>query len=640
MNVLFRKIGQITGGPPGPGEIIVHLPDSEGERRALALHAVEHGLEGWLRGAGPPERIVVRRHPALDDMLAATFLDLLLAGEPLPAGARALAEYAALAREGLRPGSVPLTDSLEGIFLAIGEEAGPDLCDAATAARFLADWQPLAARILAAGRSGLDPFKTPLLDGPEFARPRAYLCHDEEVYRQDVARGQRWLMRLPDGPARSAGLLLRSPKSLLFKDWCRTDPQAPGGAGYLFLAVQQPKGKWTFSTDRVQRVSLKTLAKSLQAAQDAGDPQPAADDPWFDGQPYGHTMVVAPHRGTWLPDKKVLAIVKQWGRVRPVGGASRRSWLAAAAGAAVVPVLAAVFWPRSPASRWRSAEPDDPGGVPVSKTAAPAGATLHVLAVGITTYHDPQYSLRVAAQDAQALTAALHDPLGCYEKVDALPPLIDGKATKSAIFDALRELRRRTIQLDAAIVLFSGHGETDEDGNFYFLPYEYDAQRNIRDAAVSRYDIVDLLSQLPSTVILVLDACHSGAATTAVFRSPPSAAVNRGVRRDLEGRRRGTIIMAAAMDQQSAEERPDWGHGALTLALLEAIGGQRMFAAQKETPLPDTSRSGGLLNFELLNRYVSDRVRELTGGRQAVTTNHSGNLDYTTIAIIQRNAQK
>ena len=217
--------------------------------------------------------------------------------------------------------------------------------------------------------------------------------------------------------------------------------------------------------------------------------------------------------------------------------------------------------------------------------------------------------------------------------------LTNQQATKSAILDALEELHRKTTQLDQAVILFSGHGETDEYGNFYFLPYNYNAKKNIRDAAISRHDIIDLLNQLPSTVILVLDACHSGAATTAVFRGPPMDAVNSGVRRDLAQRRPGTIIMAAAMERQSAEERPDWGHGALTLALLEAIEGRRLYAGQAETPLPDTSPSAGLVNFAMLNRYVTDRVKELTAGRQAVITAQSGNLDFTAIPIIKHSGR-
>ena len=61
--------------------------------------------------------------------------------------------------------------------------------------------------------------------------------------------------------------------------------------------------------------------------------------------------------------------------------------------------------------------------------AATAAGTLHVLAVGITTYRDATFSLRVAAADAEALAAALKGPLGCYfHTVDSIAAAI-GKTT-------------------------------------------------------------------------------------------------------------------------------------------------------------------------------------------------------------------
>ena len=191
-------------------------------------------------------------------------------------------------------------------------------------------------------------------------------------------------------------------------------PRAPGDAGYLLLAVYEPEATWVFSTDPVQRLSLKTLAEALQAAEAACDPSRAAADPWFDGQPFGHTLVATPRGGTLLSEKKVLAIVEHWGQARPVAGGSRRGWLAAVAGGIVLAAavaLAAVYWPRTEVVIKRGAAPDV--DISDASPAATAAGTLHVLAVGITTYRDATFSLRVAAADAEALAAALKGPLGC-----------------------------------------------------------------------------------------------------------------------------------------------------------------------------------------------------------------------------------
>ena len=83
--------------------------------------------------------------------------------------------------------------------------AGPDLTDPEAARRFLEGWSRMAGRIWQAIEAGHDPFTTPLFAaGAEFARERTFLSHDQEVYRQDVQRGERWLVRLPDGPPEGA----------------------------------------------------------------------------------------------------------------------------------------------------------------------------------------------------------------------------------------------------------------------------------------------------------------------------------------------------------------------------------------------------------------------------------------------------
>src|SRR5947207_968436 len=77
-------------------------------RRALAALVLHQGLDGLVRGEGPAECVVVDADPTLDDLLAATFAARLAEQRPLPEGARAFAEYAALVREGLTSNDVPL----------------------------------------------------------------------------------------------------------------------------------------------------------------------------------------------------------------------------------------------------------------------------------------------------------------------------------------------------------------------------------------------------------------------------------------------------------------------------------------------------------------------------------------------------
>lgn len=317
------KFQLIPGGEtvPGPGELHLRpcVPGSRFDRR-LALLMMERGPEAFAQGVGPIQKILVQADPTLDDMLAVTFLLQLLAGERLAAGCRAFALHAAEVREGLKSTALPLHDSLEGIYLAIRSEAGIDLGQMEDGQQFLADWSRLATRIMEAAQAGHNPHSTPLFaNDPEFFRARTYLTHDEDVYRQqDVPGGDRWRVFLPGTPAERAGLILRQPRSRLWKYWAREDPQAPGGKGYHFLGVFERPHHWRFSTDPVQRVRIDSLAGVLQQEEETADPCGAGKDRWYDGCRHGYTLVAAPHAGTRLSDDQVLAAVRCWARGEPV----------------------------------------------------------------------------------------------------------------------------------------------------------------------------------------------------------------------------------------------------------------------------------------------------------------------------------
>ncbi|MFN9917170.1 MAG: hypothetical protein ACK53L_31565, partial [Pirellulaceae bacterium] len=206
----------------------------------IASVVVERGIEGLIAGPGPIETLAVQGDPTLDDMLAVSWVRLALQGTAYPAAAQSYAHYAGLCREGLRPSHLPPEETLEGMFLAVRSNFADDLSSTAEADDFLKAWQPIEDRLLQACREGLDPLITPLFrDRPEFARQRAYLIRDHEVYRQDVSRGEQWRVHLPEGPPQASALILRQPKSALWKFWARSDDRAPVGGVYLLLAVER-----------------------------------------------------------------------------------------------------------------------------------------------------------------------------------------------------------------------------------------------------------------------------------------------------------------------------------------------------------------------------------------------------------------
>jgi hypothetical protein len=219
------------------GQIFIRPKGADAQRRDMAAYVVTHGIGNLMQGPGPITTIVVPCHstrPTLDDMLAATFVQRWIETEKFPPAAAAFARYAGLAREGLQPGDMPLENSMEGIFLALRTNAGDNLTDPATASRFLADWERAAQVIFQAADADKDPFVTNLFgESSQFARERAFLKKDQDVYREDVRRGKHWVVQLAGGPPQSAMLLLEQPRSLLWKYWSRRDSTAPVGGSYL-----------------------------------------------------------------------------------------------------------------------------------------------------------------------------------------------------------------------------------------------------------------------------------------------------------------------------------------------------------------------------------------------------------------------
>jgi hypothetical protein len=322
MPIAFRKF---TGHEsPAPGELFVEPAAGDPRARNLAVRVCEQGLAALAQGAGPITTLVVHAEgtqPTLDEMLAAALAQRLLDGLPVD-GFLPFAEYARVSRLGLRAAEMPVEKSINAMFLALRNKGGDDLTIPAIGNQFLAGWQHLFARIREAAEKDLDPFAIPLFDGrTEFAEERAYLARDRDVYQHDVRSGERWFVRFPGESQPRAGLLLREPKCVLFRDWSREDTEAPFGAGYHFLAVDWNAAGWIFSTDPAMRLSLRGLAVVLQDAEDRVDPASAGERVWFDGEPFNHTLVAPPrNNNTRLASDQILRLVCGWLQTQRLAG--------------------------------------------------------------------------------------------------------------------------------------------------------------------------------------------------------------------------------------------------------------------------------------------------------------------------------
>lgn len=108
--------------------------------------------------------------------------------------------------------------------------------------------------------------------------------------------------------------------------------------------------------------------------------------------------------------------------------------------------------------------------------------------------------------------------------------LPNDQANDIAILDALDAMARRIrgdgSDQDLAVILVSSHGEMI-DGQFYLIPYDFDA-RSSNAGAASAVSASEFAKKVKAIAehgrgLLLLDACHSGAIGAGGWATDPDA---------------------------------------------------------------------------------------------------------------------
>jgi uncharacterized caspase-like protein len=221
--------------------------------------------------------------------------------------------------------------------------------------------------------------------------------------------------------------------------------------------------------------------------------------------------------------------------------------------------------------------------------------TLYLLAAGIDVYKDKNLKLNCAVNDATELEKAFADKSKALFAVKA-KVLRDGEATREGLLEGLGWLKANMKPHDLAVIFYAGHGEADARKQFFLLPQDVDVG-NLAATGVSGEVLKQHLADLPGKVLLLLDACHSGAIGRVV----------NDLARDLAGEDSGVVVMCAALGDEKAGEAD--GHGFFCKALIEALTGK---AAKNPRD--------GCVYLHHLEVYVTDRVMELSKDEQHATT--------------------
>jgi uncharacterized caspase-like protein len=229
---------------------------------------------------------------------------------------------------------------------------------------------------------------------------------------------------------------------------------------------------------------------------------------------------------------------------------------------------------------------------------------LYVLAVGISKYQSRSVpALELAGKDARDFAAVVQNQKGGLYRDVVVRLLIDEQATKDQVLDGLDWIRKETTSKDVAMVFLAGHGVNDSNGVYYFLPSNTDVEGLLR-TGVSFSDIKNAVASIAGKALFFVDSCHSGN----VMGTRRGGLDITGVVNELASAENGAVVFAASTGRQFSLENSDWGNGAFTKALVEGINGKADYIGK------------GKITINMLDLYISERVKELTKGQQTPTT--------------------
>jgi len=268
--------------------------------------------------------------------------------------------------------------------------------------------------------------------------------------------------------------------------------------------------------------------------------------------------------------------------------------------------------------RWTGATPAPVKGIPLGEGFV-IQPKLYLLAVGVSKYKQADLSLDYPAKDARDFAATMQRQKGrLYRDVEG-KVLLDAEATKEAIIEGLEWLEKQDTAKDVAVLFLAGHGLNDQAGNYFFLPHAADTER-VKSTMVSGTEFQSTLASLPGKALLFLDSCHSGNVLKVKLRGQSD--LNRFVN-ELSSAENGVVVFSASTGRQGSQESPEWGNGAFTKALVEGLSGQADF------------QKTGRITINMLDLYVSERVKELTKGTQAPTTVKPSAVPDFPIAVVK-----
>ncbi len=143
----------------------------------------------------------------------------------------------------------------------------------------------------------------------------------------------------------------------------------------------------------------------------------------------------------------------------------------------------------------------------------------HALIIGVGTYASPTISVPggTTANDARALASLLRDPHRAAYPDSQVHVLLDAKASRTNILDALEKLANDVIG-GTALIFFAGHGAPVGE-SYALLPYDTDL-KNLAGTAITAEVFHQRVAKIRTNakrLVVLLNCCHAGGVGDAVL---------------------------------------------------------------------------------------------------------------------------
>lgn len=238
---------------------------------------------------------------------------------------------------------------------------------------------------------------------------------------------------------------------------------------------------------------------------------------------------------------------------------------------------------------------------------------IWALIIGISNYTHAE-PLAYAATDAQSFAAFLKSPRGGGLSDDHVFTLLEEAASRTGILYELEQMWDRVLDGHTIYVYIAGHGVVHPRRPIaYFVPSDGDVH-SLNATSISFLGLQEQLNvgfMNARERILITDMCHSGTLEESGNLINEWMAKRFGT----EAGGNNFLNLMASGPNEPSWELDDFGHGAFTYALLQALNGQGM--------------DGEQVTAKDLVSYVEAEVPKYTASQQNPVANEGFDPNYT-----------